>query len=177
MTTLAKGLIIFFILLSPAVWAEGGKQMHVYSPAFENGAAIPRAYAYCGSGARNLSPPLAWSGAPPNTRSYVLLVHDPDAPVGDFVHWVVYDLPASVAELPEGASGKGGFLEGVNDYGFKGYGGPCPPPGPAHRYFFELYALSVPSLALPAGAKAVEVLQVMKPYLLARAELVGIYKR
>ena len=168
---------VFIIALLVASQGEVKGQMRLYSEAFENGKAIPVKYAYCGPGARNLSPPLHWVDAPANAKSFALLVHDPDAPVGDFVHWVVYDVPATVTDLSEGASGRGGFLEGLNDYGFVGYGGPCPPPGSAHRYFFDLYALSVPGLSLSAGASAAEVVEAIRPYVLARAELIGIYQR
>ncbi len=172
-----RTLTVVFTLLMSVVLGEGAGQFKLSSPDFAYGEPLPAAYAYCGPGARNLSPPLVWSGAPAETASFVLLVHDPDAPVGDFVHWVVYDIPASQNSLPRGASGRGSFLEGRNDYGFSGYGGPCPPPGPPHRYFFELYALSSAGLSLPPGATAAEVQEAIRPYVLARAELMGTYKR
>jgi len=151
--------------------------MKLVSPAFDYGKPLPPRYAYCGPGAENLSPPLAWSGAPAGTASYALIVSDPDAPSGNFVHWVVYDLPAVLDALPEGASGSPELVEGTNDYGAVGYGGPCPPPGPAHRYFFRLYALDVPSLDLPPGATAGEVASAMKGHLLGEAEWMGTYRR
>lgn len=151
--------------------------MKLSSPAFGYGEPIPPKYAYCGPGAENQSPPLVWSGAPSTTMSYVLIVVDPDAPSGSFVHWLVYDLPAAQDALPEGASGSLDLTEGTNDYGAVGYGGPCPPPGPAHRYFFRLYALDRPSLDLPPGATAMEVEQALKRGVLAEAEWMGTYRR
>jgi Raf kinase inhibitor-like YbhB/YbcL family protein len=151
--------------------------MKLVSPAFAYGEPMPAKYAYCGPGARNLSPPLTWSGAPAATSGYVLLMTDPDAPGGEFVHWVVYDLPATRSALPEGASGGPDLVEGVNGYGALGYGGPCPPPGPPHRYFFRLYALAVPSLDLPPGATLAEVVRAMNGRVLATAEWMGTYRR
>ena len=157
--------------------AGGGAQMKLASSAFANGGLIPSVYAYCGSDAGNVSPPLEWKGLPHGAASLVLIMHDPDAPVGDFAHWVAYDIPANIAGLPQGASGSGLFLEGRNSYGELGYGGPCPPPGPPHHYVFELYALSVPTLGLPAGATATAVVRAAAPYVLAKAKLVGLYSR
>ncbi|HLE13710.1 MAG TPA: YbhB/YbcL family Raf kinase inhibitor-like protein, partial [Anaerolineales bacterium] len=107
--------------------------IHVTSTAFNEGENIPKEYSCDGE---NLSPPLAWSDVPQGTQSLVLIVDDPDAPSGTFVHWVVYDLPADLASLPEGASGIG--REGVNGFRKSGFGGPCPPRGSTHRYFFKL---------------------------------------
>ncbi len=138
---------------------------------------MPARYAYCGPDARNISPPLAWSGAPESTQSFVLVMVDPDAPGGGFAHWIVYDLAAEARTLPEGASGSLELMEGRNDYGAVGYGGPCPPPGPPHRYFFRLHALDVSSLDLPPGATMSKVLHVMDGHVLAEAEWMGTYKR
>jgi len=160
-----------------AVLAGGRTQMKLMSPAFMDGGRIPPAYAYCGPGAANVGPPLEWVGLPHETASLALIMHDPDAPAGDFVHWVAYDIPANLSGLPEGASASGLFLEGKNSYGELGYGGPCPPPGPPHHYVFDLYALSVPSLGLPVGATAAAVARAAAPYVLAKAELVGLYQR
>ena len=154
-----------------------GEAMKLFSPAFGNGGPIPARYAYCGPGAQNLSPPLEWGGVPAGAESFALLVQDPDAPGGSFVHWVVYDLPGSLSALPEGVSGSPELTEGANDYGTVGYGGPCPPPGPAHRYFFTLYALRVPSLGLPSGATAAELARVMDGTVLEKAEWMGTYQR
>lgn len=125
------------------------------------------------------SPTLTWSGAPEGTRAFALVVHDPDAPRGDWVHWVVYDLPASTRALPAGvprARTVDGGAQGTNDFGKLGWGGPCPPPGAAHRYVFELHALDAP-LGLPPGSTRAEVERAMEGHVLARSTLVGTYAR
>jgi Raf kinase inhibitor-like YbhB/YbcL family protein len=172
-------LLLGAVLVTAAVALWFGKEatMKLVSPAFGYGEPLPARFAYCGEGAQNLSPPLTWSGAPAGTASFALVMSDPDAPSGTFVHWLVYDLPAAVDALPEGASGSPELTEGTNDYGALGYGGPCPPPGPAHRYFFRLYALDRPSLDLPPGATAAEVARAMEGAVLAEAEWMGIYRR
>jgi Raf kinase inhibitor-like YbhB/YbcL family protein len=124
----------------------------------------------------DLSPELRWSGLPDGTRSMALIVDDPDAPSGTFTHWVLFDIPASVDRLAEGAPEFG--VAGRNDFRRVGYGGPCPPRdhGP-HRYFFRLYALDVESLELPEGASQREVESAMEPHILEQAELMGRYAR
>jgi len=148
------------------------------STAFRDGAAIPVKHTCDGVDA---SPPLAWSDAPAGTRSFALIADDPDAPAGSWVHWVVYNLPAAVAELPENvakveALDLGGARQGRNDFRRPGYGGPCPPPGPAHRYFFTLYALDAP-LTLKAGAQRKDVETAMEGHVLGSAQLMGTYAR
>ncbi len=172
-------MVVLVALLGASSWwmTRKGEAMKLFSPALGFGDPIPARYAYCGPGAQNLSPPLEWSGVPAGTESFALLMLDPDAPGGSFVHWVVYDLPGSLSALPEGVSGSPDLLEGTNDYGAVGYGGPCPPPGPAHRYFFTLYALKVPSLDLPVGATATELVRAMNGAVLAEAEWMGTYRR
>lgn len=147
------------------------------SPTFAVNAEIPRKHTCDGP---DLSPPLAWSDPPAGTQSFSLIVDDPDAPVGTWVHWVLYDLPVNLRELvedipkdPELASGA---RQGRNDFRRIGYGGPCPPPGPAHRYFFKLYALDAKT-NLKAGATKAELLRAMEGHILAQAELVGRYQR
>jgi Raf kinase inhibitor-like YbhB/YbcL family protein len=148
------------------------------SAAFRDGTGIPVKYT-CDGG--DVSPPLSWSGAPAETRGFALIVDDPDAPVGSWVHWVLYNLPAGVAELPENVAkveslDLDGARQGRNDFRRPGYGGPCPPPGPAHRYFFKLYALDAP-LTLKAGAQKKDVEAAMEGHVLATAELMGTYAR
>jgi Raf kinase inhibitor-like YbhB/YbcL family protein len=134
----------------------GGNQgnLSLSSTAFANDGTIPLRYASTDAGGQNVSPPLSWSGAPSGTRSFVLVCLDPDA--NNFVHWVMYDIPASVNSLPEGvpprATLPNGAKQGENDMGTIGYFGPEPPPGELHRYVFTLYALSVDSLGLEPGA-------------------------
>jgi Raf kinase inhibitor-like YbhB/YbcL family protein len=150
--------------------------MQLTSPAFEPDGLIPPQYTCDG---QNLSPPLAWQGVPDDAHSLVLICDDPDAPRGTFVHWVLYNLSAALTALPEGASQKA-FLEhaglqGKNDFGKVGYGGPCPPKG-THRYYFTLYALNR-SLPLNAGATKGQVVQAIASHVLAEAQLMGRYHR
>jgi Raf kinase inhibitor-like YbhB/YbcL family protein len=148
------------------------------STAFRDGAAIPVKHTCDGVDA---SPQLAWSDAPAGTRSFALIADDPDAPAGSWVHWVVYNLPAAVSELPENvakveALDLDGARQGRNDFRRPGYGGPCPPPGPAHRYVFTLYALDAP-LMLKAGAQRKDVETAMEGHVLGSAQLLGTYAR
>jgi Raf kinase inhibitor-like YbhB/YbcL family protein len=146
------------------------------SPAFANDAAIPSKYT-CDAGQQNPSPALAWRDAPAGTKSFVLILHDPDAPLpGGFTHWVLFDIPATTASLPEafqpgsvGVSGNSGFRRA-------GYGGPCPPSG-SHHYHFTLSALDVATLGLQAGATKADVEKAMQGHALGTAELVGTYQR
>lgn len=146
------------------------------SSAFAPSEPIPSRYTCEGE---DLSPPLTWSGAPVGTRSFALIMEDPDAPGGTFVHWVVYNLPASVTSLPEGIRSDSdlpqGAVHGRNSFGRNNYGGPCPPRGP-HRYFFTLYALDR-QLALAPGATKEALLRAMEGHILAQAQLMGTYKR
>ena len=147
------------------------------SSAFAAGGTIPRLHTCDGD---DVSPPLAWSGAPAGTKSLALLCDDPDAPRGTWVHWVLFDLDPGLTELPAAlprtAAVAGGAVQGKNDFGKLGYGGPCPPRGPAHRYFFRLLALDR-QLGLPAGATMREVLTAAEGHILARTELMGRYGR
>jgi Raf kinase inhibitor-like YbhB/YbcL family protein len=145
------------------------------SPAFADGAFIPARYTCDGE---NLSPPLEWEDPPAGTRSFALIVDDPDAPVGTFTHWVLFDVPGSARSLAEAPPQKTVGLSGRNDFGRSGYGGPCPPRGHgAHRYFFRLSALDVDSLKLAAGARRSEVEGAIKGHVLGVAQLMGRYER
>lgn len=151
----------------------------VTSSAFAEGAAIPAVHAYagCGAGASNLSPPLAWTGAPASARSFALWVEDPDAPSGTFTHWLAWNLSSSTASLPQGVTlSVSSFLQGRNDFGEQGYGGPCPPNG-QHRYVFHVYALSVASLSLPATSGAAELRAALQGNILAQGALTGTYRQ
>ncbi len=125
------------------------------STAFNNGQDMPRKYTCEG---QDVSPPLNWSDAPQGTQSYALIADDPDAPGGTWVHWVLYDLPATTHQLPEGVAKteeiSGGGRQGINDFRKVGYGGPCPPPGNPHRYFFKLYALNSALKLKPRAGKS-----------------------
>lgn len=151
--------------------------LQLTTSAFPAEGAIPKKFTCEGP---DLSPPLSWSGAPPGTQSFALIVDDPDAPAGTWVHWVLYDLPANTKDLAEGvpkeAQLSNGARQGRNDFRKIGYGGPCPPPGKPHRYFFKLYALDK-MLDLKAGASKVEAESAMKGHILAQAQLMGRYGR
>jgi Raf kinase inhibitor-like YbhB/YbcL family protein len=150
------------------------------SSAFTEGGAIPPRYT-CESD--DVSPPLAWSGAPDGTRSFVLIVDDPDAPdpakpQRTYVHWVVINIPADVSGLHEGESKRGmpsDVVQGKNDWGNASYGGPCPPIG-RHRYFFKLHALDTVLTGLTQPTKA-DVEKAMEGHVLAKAQLMGTYQK
>ena len=152
-------------------------KMELTSTAFTEGSPIPIKHT---CDAENVSPALKWSGAPAEAKSLVLIAADPDAPVGTWVHWVLYGLPATANELAENAPQSqylpGGARQGLNDFRKLGYGGPCPPAGNAHRYFFKLYALDT-ALDLKPGATKKEVEHAMEKHILAQAQLMGTYKR
>lgn len=155
---------------------QAGGSMQLKSANFSDGASIPSRYTCDGDG---VSPSLEWSGAPAGTKSFALIVHDPDAPV-DFTHWLAYDIPADVHQLSEGASTAGamphGTAEGVNGFRRMGYGGPCPPAGKPHRYVFLLYALDT-NLGLAAGARREQVESAMRSHIVASGKLIGTYGR
>lgn len=147
--------------------------------AFVDGAPIPAEYTCDGA---DRSPPLAWSGVPPEARSLALICDDPDAPGRTFVHWVLYGMPPQLTSLGPGIppdetlADLGGALQGTADHRRTGYGGPCPPPGKPHRYHFTLYALDAP-LDLGPRARKDEVERAMHGHVLERAQLVGLYGR
>jgi hypothetical protein len=147
------------------------------SPDFSADATIPKKFTCDGP---DVSPQLTWTDPPAKTQSFALIMDDPDAPVGTWVHWVIYDLPASARELGESVAKQeqllNGARQGRNDFGKIGYGGPCPPPGKAHRYFFKLYALDA-RLGLKAGAKKSDVERAMQAHIVAQTELMGRYGR
>ncbi|MGC8781762.1 MAG: YbhB/YbcL family Raf kinase inhibitor-like protein [Anaerolineae bacterium] len=157
-----------------AAGAAGGMQLT--SPAFAGGAAIPDQYTCSGA---DISPPLAWSNVPAGARSLALICDDPDAPLGTWVHWVLFNLPPSLNGLPEGVPARptleGGGVHGTNSWQRIGYGGPCPPGG-THRYYFKLYALDT-TLSLDSRATAKEVQAAMQGHVLGTAQLMGRYSR
>jgi Raf kinase inhibitor-like YbhB/YbcL family protein len=161
---------------------SGSKDMtiKVTSPAFQADESIPSKYTCEG---QDISPPLAWSGAPAATKSFALIVDDPDAPDPAkpqrvYVHWVVYDIPASATRLPENAAKSGmpsGAMQGTNDWGKQTYGGPCPPIG-RHRYFFKLYALDAQLKGLKNPTKA-QLEKAMRGHALDNTQLMGTYEK
>lgn len=174
-------LTVLLIMICPfTVTAEmkGEKEMRikVESAAFKEGEVIPRKYTCDGA---DISPPLSWSGIPEGTKSIALISDDPDAPMGTWVHWVVYDLPPNATGLPEKVPSErtlsNGAKQGMTDFRRIGYGGPCPPGG-VHRYFFKVYALDT-VLNLDPGATKKLLLKAMEGHVLGEGELVGKYKR
>lgn len=158
-------------LSTPEEGAEMG--MKISSPAFEQNAGIPELYTCKGE---DISPPLSWTGVPEGTASLVLIMDDPDAPVGTWDHWILFNLPANTSELAEDTQTyPEGTRLGRNSWKRNEYGGPCPPGGARHRYFFKLYALDM-MLNLPEGVGKAQIEVAMQNHILAQAELIGIYK-
>jgi len=151
--------------------------LQLTSQAFQDGDSIPAEYTADG---RDISPPLQWEGVPEGTKAFVLLCLDPDAPVGTFVHWTLYDIPADCHLLEEGVPPEETVLnsarQGKNNFGRIGYGGPAPPPGGPHRYIFYLYALDQPT-DVPAGASKDSIVNTMQGHILAETSLTGKYGR
>jgi len=158
--------------------AEGGKKMEIKitSSAFEDGGMIPAKYTCDGA---DVSPPLQWDAVPEGTKSIALICDDPDAPMGTWVHWVLFNLPAGTKELaesiPTDKTLPDGAKQGLSDFGRIGYGGPCPPSG-THRYFFKIYALDA-EVDLEAGANKRQLLGAMEGHIIAQGQLIGKYKR
>ncbi|RMH97449.1 MAG: YbhB/YbcL family Raf kinase inhibitor-like protein [Calditrichaeota bacterium] len=146
------------------------------SSAFEDGGMIPAKYTCDGE---NVSPPLTWEGVPDEAKTLALICDDPDAPMKTWVHWVVFNIPTSVKELPENTPAirtlANGARQGINDFRRIGYGGPCPPGG-THRYFFKIYALDT-ELNLEPGATKEDLLKAMEGHILAEGQLMGKYSR
>ena len=157
---------------------RGGSKMvmEVKSTVFDEGGSIPKRYTCDGP---DVSPPLSWTQPPDGTKNLVLICDDPDAPMGTWVHWVLYGLSPGTLELPEGVPTNkkvlGGAKQGTNDFRRIGYGGPCPPGG-THRYYFKLYAVDI-ELSLSAGATKKEVLKAIEGHILAEGQLMGRYSR
>ncbi len=177
MATLTLIVALIILAASVGVAKDPAGKLDLKTTAFRPGGTVPAQYTCSGA---NISPALSWSQPPPGTRSFVLIMDDPDAPGGNWVHWVVYDLPGSARQLPEqvpaGVAIAGGGKQGVNDFPANGYGGPCPPPGQPHRYFFRLYALDT-ILDLHAPVRRKDVDAAMKGHVVAQAELMGTFGR
>jgi Raf kinase inhibitor-like YbhB/YbcL family protein len=152
-------------------------QLSVTSAAFRHGDSIPKRHTCDGE---DVSPELSWRGVPDGTETFALIMDDPDAPRGVFTHWVYYNMPGLLRALPEDIEKTErpdpGGTQGINDFGNVGYNGPCPPPGPAHRYHLIMYAVDQ-VLKPPLGATKRELRAAMKGHVLAQGELVGLYKR
>lgn len=152
-------------------------QLRVSSPAFEDGGRIPARYTADGD---DVSPALAWAGAPPGVSEFAIICHDPDAPGGPFTHWVIYGIPGSYDHLDDGvmqvAELDNGAMQGKNHFGKIGYGGPSPPKGRPHHYRFRVYALDA-KLDLPSGISKDELRKAMQGHVIAEGEIVGLYGR
>ena len=151
--------------------------LKIWSPKFGEGQRIPGIYTCMG---KDISPPLFWDEVPDGVRSFALIADDPDAPMGTWVHWVIYNIPKGVMSLSEGIPNirklQDGTTQGKNDFGNIGYGGPCPPPGKPHRYFFTLYALS-DDLKLPDGLTKSDLLKRIKNVIMDSTKFYGIFSR
>ncbi len=180
-----KSLILLYIVISIVfsnyTISQTKKEVkkmaiQIESSAFKYGDFIPSKYTCDGI---NVSPPLKWSDIPEGTKSIALICDDPDAPIGDWVHWVLYNIPPETRELNENIPNertlKDGSIHGLNDWKKYGYGGPCPPSG-THRYFFKIYALDT-KLNLSPGATKKHLLDAMSGHILASGELMGKYQR
>jgi Raf kinase inhibitor-like YbhB/YbcL family protein len=151
-------------------------ELKLTSTAFKEGETIPRGYTCDGA---NVSPPLEWMGVPKSAKTIAIIADDPDAPSGTFVHWVLFNLPAEglglIENTPQTETLNGGGMQGKNDFGKVGYGGPCPPSG-THRYFFKFYALDN-ELPLKPGATKADVEKAMEGHVVGQAQLMGTYRR
>jgi Raf kinase inhibitor-like YbhB/YbcL family protein len=177
-------LAISSIAFAAATFASPAGGFKLEAADIQPGADIPQKFTCSGE---DVSPALKWSGAPAGTKTFALIVEDPDAPGGTFIHWVVYNLPGDARELKEGTNARsvkidgrstegGGALQGPNDFQEMGYKGPCPPPGKPHRYYFRLYALDT-ALGINGQATQKAVEKAMKGHILAKAELMGKFGR
>ena len=178
MTAVAILAGIIFVGLSLSPISSGGSDMAITitSSVFSEEGMIPKKYT---CDAEDISPDLKWSGVPQGAKSLALICDDPDAPVGTWVHWVLFNIPADVTMLPAGippdATLQNGARHGKNDFRKLGYGGPCPPGG-THRYYFKLYALDT-ALNLESGSTKAQLLAAMEGHILAEGQLMGKYKR
>jgi Raf kinase inhibitor-like YbhB/YbcL family protein len=172
---------MFLSFLIFSVHISGGQAMQLSSSAFTDGGKIPQTYVMAGAGGKNLSLPLAWSGAPAGAKSFALTIIDPHPVARNWVHWLVMDIPGGVASLPEGASGRKmppAAVELKNSYGELSYGGPQPPKGTGdHPYVVTLYALSVPTLDLKPTAGWADLKKAMEGKILGTATITGYYGR
>jgi Raf kinase inhibitor-like YbhB/YbcL family protein len=176
-----KPAILFLIILLAVGCItkeeDNMENISISAEGFKEGETIPDEYTCEG---KDISPLLSWKGIPAGTKSIALIMDDPDCPGGTFVHWVLYNLPAQTRKLPKAMllnqTLNDGSMQGMTDFGQPGYGGPCPPPGKPHRYYFKLYALDT-KLNLPPGASKSQVESAMKGHILAKGELMGKYQR
>lgn len=171
------GLLIVFLIGCVAEEKQDMEKISISIDGFNEGDMIPDKFTCEG---KDVSPPISWTGIPGGTKSIALITDDPDAPGGTFVHWVLYNLPANILKLPESIPQDktlaDGSMQGMTDFGRPGYGGPCPPPGKPHRYYFKVYALDRKLDLQPLASKS-QVENAMKGHILAQGELMGKYQR
>jgi len=176
-------LIILISILSIQIFSQtklSNKKMEIKikSSAFHEGGMIPSKYS-CED--ENISPQLHWNEISKDVKSYAIILDDPDAPGGDFVHWVIFNIPENMKELHENVTPSRNIPDevmlGTNSFGRIGYGGPCPPPGKAHHYYFKIYALDTILHHIESGATKEQLVKAMEGHIIAKGELMGLYKR
>jgi Raf kinase inhibitor-like YbhB/YbcL family protein len=164
--------LLIFIFMASISKSQNSSNFKLISPSFEDGKPIPAKYT-CDSS--NIPPPLSWSGFTEKTKSFAIIMDDPDAPMGTWVHWVIYNIPSTVTSLEEKKSvTEIKAIEGLNSWNEKGYNGPCPPGG-THQYNFKLYALDK-SLTPKEGMTKAELLEAMKGHILSETTLTGLFR-
>ena len=172
-----RGIVLIIVGLLAFTASRTAMALEIQSPPFSPGGEIPVKHTCDGP---DVSPALRWTNPPAGTKGFALISDDPDAPGGTWVHWVLYGIPPRLRQLSEGLPAKDTVADigrqGVNDFRRVGYGGPCPPRGPAHRYFFKLYALDV-QITLPPRKTKAELLKAIEGHVLGQAELMGRYQR
>jgi len=172
-------LLLLFLILGCSLNAKnsGPTDLKLKSSLFKEGGSVPQKFTCDG---KDISPALQWSGAPNATKTLALIMDDPDAPAGTWVHWVIYNIPGNQKKLPEGIPTKeklsNGTRQASNDFRKAGYGGPCPPEGKSHHYFFKLYALDT-MLDLPSMASKSQLEASMESHILGQTQLMGTYQR
>jgi Raf kinase inhibitor-like YbhB/YbcL family protein len=173
-------LSVLLLSVSGVRAQKGGETMNftISTSAFREGGTIPVQYTCDGS---DISPPLKWEGSPAGTKSFAIIMDDPDAPSGTFIHWVIYDIPADTNILSEGLAKdpdlSKGIKQGISSFRRTGYGGPCPPPGSPHRYFFTIYALDIQITGLVSKASKQDVENKIKGHIIGKAIVMGKYGR
>ncbi len=181
MKKIGKGIILFAILfLFGPVGPGEARAMSITSTSYPNGGTIPLKYVMRTIGGENISPQFSWKDYPDSTKSFALIMYDPHPIAHNWVHWAVIDIPSSITEIPEGASGKGiiPFVELINSFGFKGYGGPQPPRGSGpHPYITEFFALDIEHIKVPPHPSYREFLDAISPHILSRASYTGYFEQ
>ena len=170
-------MIVSMFFLIGTIGYTNGKGFHVFTESFKENSPIPLKFTCQGN---DISPEISWKNAPGETKSFAIIMDDPDAPFGTFTHWIIYNIPGGYIGLKEDIKKdkviEDGIAQGINDFGKIGYGGPCPPPGKPHRYFIKLYALDA-ELNLPSGLRVNELFKRIKGHILSKTTYFGLYQR